>query len=307
MAQMSGKTVLITGGARGMGRVTARALAAMGAQVIIADWEGEHGARTCAEINADGPGCAEFIFCNVSSMSSVRALAETVLARHAQLHVLINNAGITYPRRQLNDAGIEMHFATCHLGHFLLTHLLLERLKASARPGRQSRVLFISSEGHKACRGLDFDDLNNTAIWKGRAVNHAAAFMAYSRAKLANLHTMRELHSRLQDSGVTFNAVSPGYFVNTGIHREMQGIFKWGAQLVFGIGSLLGLSTAEKGARTHIYLASSPEVENISGRYFQNRREKLMSPQVDDKVERQRLWALSETLAGIDSPLVPHR
>ncbi len=299
MAQMSGKTVLITGGARGMGQVTAKALAAMGAHVIVADWEGEHGTRTCAEINAAGSGSAEFLYCNVSSTASVRALAQSVIDRQQPLHVLINNAGITYPRRQLNEAGIEMHFATCHLGHFLLTKLLLDTLKASARPGAQARVLFISSEGHKACKGIDFDDLNNEAIWKGRAINHAAAFMAYSRAKLAKLHTMRELHTRLQGSGVSVNAVSPGYFVNTGIHREMQGVFRWGAMLVFGIGSLLGLNTAAKGARTHIYVASSPELEGVSGKYFQNCREHPMCPHTDDLAQRQRLWAVSEGLAAI--------
>ncbi len=293
MADMSGRTVLITGGARGMGRITAQALAGMGAHLIIADWEGEQGTRCVQEINAAGTGSAEFIYCNMSSMDSVRALAQAVLEQHPALHVLINNAGITYPRRQLNEAGIEMHFASCHLGHFLLSQLLLERLKASA----PARIIFVSSEGHKACKGLDFEDLNNEAIWKGRAVNHAAAFMAYSRAKLAMLYTMRELAERLGDSGVTVNAVSPGFFVNTGIHREMQGVFKLVAGLVFGLGSLLGFSTAAKGARTHIWLASAAEVAGISGKYFENCQEKSMCPQVDDETARRKLWALSEALS----------
>lgn len=301
MPDMTGRVVLITGGARGMGAVTARALAAMGAHVIVADWEGEHGTRTCAGINAAGPGSAEFIYCNLSSMPSVRALADAVLARHPRLHVLINNAGITYPRRQLNDAGIEMHFATCHLGHFLLTNLLLERLRASA----PARVIFVASEGHKACKGLAFDDLNNEALWRGSAVSHSAAFMAYARAKLCTLRTMRELALRLRGSGVAVNAVSPGYFVNTGIHREMQGVFRWVAMLVFGVGSLFRLNTAEKGARTHIWLASAPEADGVSGRYFENCREKAMSPQADDAAERERLWVASTELvarAGVPLP-----
>lgn len=172
---MNGKIVLITGGARGMGRITALALAKMGAHVIIADWEGEHGARTCSEINAAGPGSAEFIYCNVSSMPSVRELAAAVLDRHPKLHVLINNAGI---------------------------------------------------------------------------------------------------------------------------HREMQGIFKWGAMLVFGIGSLLGLSTPEKGARTHIWLASSPDLEGVSGKYFQSCKEIATCPHADDMSERAKVWALSESLVA---------
>ena len=301
MPDMTGRVALITGGARGMGAVTARALAGMGAHVIVADWEGEHGSRTCAEINAAGPGSAEFIYCDVSSMTSVRALAQTVQARHGRLHVLVNNAGITYPRRRVNDAGVEMHLATCHLGHFLLTNLLLERLRASA----PARVIFVASEGHKACKGLVYDDFNNETLWQGRAVNHGAAFMAYARAKLCNLHTMRALDELLRGSGVTVNAVSPGYFVNTGIHREMEGVFRWVAQLVFGLGGLLGLNTPEKGARTHIWLASAPEVEGISGRYFENCREKAMSPQADNAAERARLWTLSAELvarAGVPLP-----
>lgn len=291
---MQGKVVLITGGARGMGRITAEALAQMGAHVIVADWEGEQGERTCSTINAGDKGSAEFIYCNVSSMDSVRALAKAVQERHQQLHVLINNAGITYPHRQLNDAGIEMHFATCHLGHFLLTNLLLEQMKQSA----PARIIFVSSEGHKVCKGVAFEDLNNDAIWQGREINHNAAFNAYSRAKLCNIHCMRELDQRLQGSGVTVNAVSPGFFVNTGIHREMRGIFRFGALLVFGLGSLLGFSTAKKGARTHIWAASSPEVDGISGKYFQACREISMCPHAEDNQERQQIWRLSEELVS---------
>lgn len=292
---MQGRIVLITGGARGMGRITAVALARQGAHVIIADWEGEHGTRTAALINAAGTGSAEFVYCNVSSMDSVRALAQTVLARHGALHVLINNAGISYPHRQLNDSGIEMHFATCHLGHFLLTQLLLERLKASA----PARIIFVSSEGHKACKGLNFSDFNNEALWQGKAVNHGAAFMAYARAKLCNIHTVRGLDQQLAGSGVTVNAISPGYFVNTGIHREMRGIFKWGAALVFGIGGLLGLSSSTKAARTHIWAASAPQLAQSSGKYFGNCREIQPCPHADDQAEREQLWARSYELLGM--------
>lgn len=292
---MHGKTVLITGGARGMGRITALALAQRGAHVIIADWAGEHGVRTCAQINAAAQGSAEFIYCDISDLDSVRALAASVTRRHEQLHVLLNNAGITYPQRQLNAEGVEMHFATCHLGHFLLTQLLLETLKASA----PARVIFVSSEGHKACKGVNFEDLNNAALWAGKPVSHGAAFMAYSRAKLCNIHTMRALHAHLAGSGVSVNAISPGFFVNTGIHREMRGIFKWGAALVFGIGGLLGLSSPTKAARTHIWAASAPQLAQSSGKYFGNCREIQPCPHADDQAEREQLWARSYELLGM--------
>ncbi len=288
------RTVLITGGARGMGRLTALALAAAGDEVLIADWEGEHGARTVSEIRAAG-GRAEFLYSNVAEADSLRALADAVLERWPRLDVLINNAGISYPRLRHNSAGIEMHFAACHLGHFLLTRLLLARLKASA----PARIIFVASEGHKACKGLDFDDLNNVALWRGRPRNHGAAFMAYARAKLAMLYTMRELAEQLNGSGVTVNAASPGYFVNTGIHREMEGVFRWLSALVFGLGSLFGLSSPEKGARTHIWLATAPELATVSGGYFENCRPKAMSPQADDPDARRRLWAVSESLCGL--------
>ncbi len=290
------RTVLITGGARGMGRITAKALASQGARLVIADWEGEQGERVCWEIRQAG-GTAEFHYCNLAEQDSVRQFAATFRSRHRQLHVLINNAGITYPVRQETRDGLDMHFAACHLGHFQLTHLLLDRLRASA----PARIVFVASEGHKACQGLDFDDIDNRALWRGRSVNHAAGFMAYARAKLCMLHTMRALHERLQGSGVTVNALSPGYFVNTGIHREMRGPFRWGAALVFALGSLLGPSRPQRAARTHIWLASSPAVGAQSGLYFQNCRPISPSPQVQDATERERLWQLSCDLTGVET------
>lgn len=295
---MSGKICLITGGARGMGRVSAIRLAQMGARIIIVDWEGEEGTRTRDRINAcTGRQTAEFLYCDLSSLADVRRLAADVNARYPALHVLMNNAGVTDPVRRLSIDGREMHVATCHLSHFLLTHLLLPLLKKSA----PSRVVCISSDAHKAGPGVDFDDLNNEKIWKGAKFSNGAAFKAYHRAKLCNVYFTLELAERLRGTGVTVNAVSPGYFVNTNIYRNMRGVFRWGSFVVFGIGSLFGLNTPEKGARTHIYCASSPDIEGVTGQYFAYCKVAEPSAIARDRTIGKRVWSWSEQVTGLAS------
>jgi NAD(P)-dependent dehydrogenase (short-subunit alcohol dehydrogenase family) len=293
---MQGRVCLVTGAARGMGKVTALELAGMGASVILVDWEGEEGTRTRDLINAKaGRRAAEFIYCDLSSLSQVRRLAAGIQAAWPALHVLVNNAGITDPVRRLSEDGWEMHLATCHLGHFLLTHLLLDLMERSA----PARIINISSDAHKAGPGLDFDDLNNEKIWKGRSFSNNAAFQAYHRGKLCNIYFTLELAERLDGTGVTVNAVSPGYFVNTSIYRNMRGLFKVGAGAVFGIGTLLGLNTPEKGARTHIHCAAAPELEAITGKYWAYCREAEPSALARDPDIRERIWNWSEEATGL--------
>jgi retinol dehydrogenase-12 len=283
---MTGKVVLITGSGRGMGREAALLLGQMGAHLIIVDWEGEAGTRTRDEINA-GPGSAEFRYCDVSSQAEVRQLAQGVLADHDRLDVLINNAGITDPVRRVSVDGYEMHMATCHLSHFLLTCLLLELLEKSA----PARVIMISSEAHKAGPGLDFDDLNNDKIWKDHSKpSNAASFTAYHRAKLCNLYFMYELAERIAGKGVTINAISPGFFVNTTIYRNLTGIFLFAAKIVFGFGSLFGLNTPQRSARTYVWLATDPSLKTMSAGYFEHMKSKETSELAQDKELRQRLW-----------------
>ena len=297
---MQDKTVLITGGARGMGRETALALASMNVtRLILVDWEGEEGTRTRDAVNAlAGREVAEYVYCDLSSIASVKALAAELNARLDKLDVLINNAGITDPVRRLSVDGFEMHLATCHLSHFILSNQLLPLLRASGA----GRIVCISSDAHKAGPGLDFDDINNEAIWKSRAVSNNAAFQAYHRSKLSNIYMMRELHRRLEQESVSVNAVSPGYFINTTIHRQMTGIFKLGAMIVFGIGTLFNLNTPAKGARTHIWLASSDEVEGVSGKYFEHCKEKTTSDLALDDAMALQLWEWSESVTGVSFP-----
>jgi NAD(P)-dependent dehydrogenase (short-subunit alcohol dehydrogenase family) len=283
---MTGKVVLITGSGRGMGREAALLLGQMGAHLIIVDWEGEAGTRTRDEINA-GPGSAEFRYCDVSSQAEVRQLAQGVLADHDRIDVLINNAGITDPVRRVSVDGYEMHMATCHLGHFLLTCLLLELLEKSA----PARVIMISSEAHKAGPGLDFDDLNNDKIWKDHSKpSNAASFTAYHRAKLCNLYFMYELAERIAGKGVTINAISPGFFVNTTIYRNLTGIFLFAAKIVFGFGTLFGLNTPQRSARTYVWVATDPSLKTMSAGYFEHMKSKETSDLAKDKELRQRLW-----------------
>ena len=288
------KTCLITGAARGMGLVTARALAEQGIEkLILVDWEGEAGTRARDEINAiTGKQTAEFIFCDLSSQQQVRTLAADINARYEALHILVNNAGITDPVRRVSVDGFEMHVATCHFAHFILTNLLLDLMKRSA----PARIINISSDAHKAGPGVDLDDFNNEKIWKGKPVSNNAAFQAYHRAKLCNIYMMQELAPRLAPFDITINAVSPGYFINTTIHRNMTGIFKLGAWFVFGFGTLFGLNTPEKGARSHIYLASSEQAEGVTGKYFEHAKEKAMGKPAFDDEMRARVWSLSEEL-----------
>lgn len=293
---MNGKTVLITGGARGMGREAAVSLAGMGAHVIIVDWEGEAGTRTRDQINAAKNGSAEFCYCDMSSMADVRALANRVLATHTRLDVLINNAGITDPIRRTSVDGFEMHLATCHLGHFLLTHLLLDLLKRSV----PARIIVISSEAHKAGPGLDFSDLNNDKIWKDHAKpSNSAAFTAYHRAKLCNLYFVLQLAQRLSGTGITVNAISPGYFVNTTIYRNLTGIFMLGAKLVFGVGTLFGLNTPARSARTYVWLATDPALVDTTAGYFEHLQAKETSDLPRSTESAEKLWAWTSAATGV--------
>lgn len=296
-SKMAGKVVLITGGARGMGRETALELGLLGAHVIIVDWEGEAGTRTRDEINNNDGGSAEFLYCDISSLADVRVLAKRILDSHDRLDVLINNAGITDPVRRVSVDGYEMHVATCHLGHFLLTHLLLDLLKQSA----PARIIMISSEAHKAGPGLDFDDLNNERNWKNKdRPSNNAAFTAYHRAKLCNLYFMYELADRLQGTGVTINAISPGFFVNTTIYRNMTGVFLFGAKIIFGIGTLFGWNTPERSARTYVMLATDPAVQTTTATYFEHGKIKETSDLAKEPEPRKKLWdwSVAQTSVG---------
>ena len=276
---MHGKVCVVTGASSGIGRVAALGLAERGAAVVLVCRNEERGAPVLEEIEQrGGAGSATLLTADLSSQRQVRQVAAAFRERFDRLDVLINNAGVAgWGTRQVTEEGLETTFAVNHLAPFLLTNLLLDRLKASA----PARVVTVSSAAHKNCT-LDFEDLQGERRYSG--------FGAYSRSKLANILFTRELSRRLEGSGVTANCLHPGV-VATGIFRNLPGWMR--AILV----SPLVLSP-EKGADTMLYLATAPEVAEVSGRYFVRRKTVPSSRASRDAEAARRLWEASEALTA---------
>ena len=274
---MRGKVCVVTGANSGIGRVTALELAQRGATVVLICRNEGRGAPVLEEIERRG-GRATLLTADLSSQRQVREAAAAFLARFDRLDVLINNAGIAgWGTRLVTEDGLETTFAVNHLAPFLLTGLLLDRLKASA----PARAITVSSAAHKNCT-LDFDDLQGERRYSG--------FGAYSRSKLANILFTRELSRRLEGTGVTANCLHPGV-VATGIFRNLPGWMR------IILTSPLVLSP-EKGADTLLYLATAPEVAEVSGRYFVRRKPARSSRAAQDAAAARRLWEASEALTA---------
>jgi len=287
---MAGRVCIITGAASGMGRIAARELACRGATIVMNDREVDEGHQARADIiKLSGNDKVEFVACDMGEFDQVRSFANHVLKNYLRIHVLINNAGLTDPEYRVNKEGIEQHLAIMHLGHYLLIQLLLERLRESV----PSRIIQISSDAHKAGPGIDFDDMNCEKLWKGKRYSNPGAFQAYHRAKLAMVYATYELAERFAGSGVTINAVSPGYFVNTNIFRHVRGILKFGVKLMRPF-----FTDPERAALTYVLLASSPETQSASGKYWEHCREKASSPMSRDKDLRQKIMAYTENVLG---------
>lgn len=282
---MSGRSAVVTGGNTGIGRATAQQLARLGARVVITARDEEKGRRAAEEISLGAAHPVECTSLDLASLASVRSCARELLDRLDDLHVLDLNAGAVLSRRQVSCDGLEMQFQTNHLGHFLLAHLLRGRLEQSA----PSRVVVLSSWGHTQARhGLDFDDLQ----WERRPYRGTAV---YGATKLMNLYFAFELARRLGGTGVVANAMHPG-FVASGF--GLGGDTRW-----LRAGLVLARPFArspEKGARTAVWLASSPETAEVTGGYFVDCRPAPPSPAAGDTGAARRLWDLSELLAGID-------
>ncbi|MGS0683904.1 SDR family oxidoreductase [Nakamurella sp. GG22] len=278
---MTGKIVVVTGATGGIGRATAMGLAGLGARIAITGRNAGRAEAAASEIRAGHADADVDVFvADMSSLREVRRLATELAGRYARIDVLVNNVGGYWNHRQVTVDGLERTFALNHLAPFLLTNLLLERLTA----GAPARVVTVSSNAQALGR-IDFDDLQAERSYSGAR--------AYNQSKLANLLFSYELARRLAGRGVTANALHPGV-VRTGFGSEDPG---WLQKLIMPVGRLL-LKSPEQGAETSIYLASSPEVEGVTGRFFVNSKRKKSAPQSYDRDDALRLWEVSTELVG---------
>ena len=285
---MEGKTCLITGSTSGIGKEIVRGLAKMNATVILVGRNKSRCEETLEEIRRGTSSSSDtnndlisYIVADLSSQASIRRLARQFLATHSRLHVLVNNAGVFLPNRSTTVDGIEYTFAVNHLAPFLLTNLLFERVIASA----PSRIITTSSVAHKGAH-INFEDLQ----FEKRRYN---GLKAYGQSKLANILFTKELSRRSEGTGVTSNCFHPG-----GVRTNLVRTSPWYYRLIWAIISPF-LVSPRRGADTAIYLASSSEVKEISGRYYEKRKQVTLSKVADDNDAAIRLWRLSEELTQI--------
>ena len=279
--EMAGRTCLITGATNGIGQETAVELAGMGATVVLVARDERRGRATQSEIKERTGADSELLMADLASLADVRRVAEEYRSRHDNLHVLINNAGAYNKQRELTKDGYEMTIGVNHLAHFLLTDLVLDLVKTSA----PSRIINVSSGAHSGAT-IDFDDLQSENSYA------LAGMRAYGQSKLANVLFTNELARRLEGTKVTANSLHPGV-VRTGFGRNSGGVI--GA--VFAVFQTVGrplLLDAAKGAETSIYLASSPEVESITGEYFVKSKSVASNDESNDPEVARRLWVVSE-------------
>ncbi|MEZ5788384.1 MAG: SDR family NAD(P)-dependent oxidoreductase [Xanthobacteraceae bacterium] len=282
MSGLAGQTVVITGGTGGIGLETAIALAVSGARLVLVGRDPARAANAITRVRlARADAVIAVHRADMANLDEVRRLAATLNANLERIDVLVNNAGAIFNRRETTADGLERTFALNHMGYFLLTELLRDKLVRSA----PARIVNTASEAHRSAT-LDFSDLQSAKRYRG--------WRAYRRSKLCNILFTRELARRLEGTGVTANCIHPG-FVKTGIGDNTSGLFRRGVRLLkrgFAI-------PVERGAQTLIYAASAPELADVTGTYFIESKPAAPSAAATDDASARRLWADSLTLSGL--------
>ena len=280
---MRGKVVVITGATSGIGEVAARRLAGMGARIVLVARDKTRGEAALAGLRSGGAGNSHSIhYGDLSRISEMKRVAQEISAAQPRIDVLINNAGAMFGSRQLTEDNLERTFAINHMAYFVLTQGLRERLLASA----PARIVNTASAAHQGAK-LDFDDL--------QAAHGFSPMRAYGRSKLCNILFTRELARRLSGKGVTANCLHPG-FVATRFGDGSGGILSG----VVRVAKLFAISP-QQGAQTIVYLASAPEVANVSGGYYYKCLPAQPTTEARNDEDAKRLWMESATIAAIEA------
>ena len=292
-ATMIGKRVLITGATSGIGKQAALELANMGAAVVIVGRDEAKTRQVSADIKrASGNANLDVLVADLSSMDEVRRIAAEFREKHQRLDVLLNNAGAMFSSYQASADGYEMTFALNHFSYYLLTVLLLDIIKRTARDHGEARIINVSSGAHKSGAlkdGLWLNDLRNETGFRG-----LGGFANYGASKLANILFTYELARRLADTDVTVNALHPG-FVNTGFGHNLSGIlggFVRGSQKLFA-------RSPQKGAETLVYLASAPDAQGVTGKYWLDKKPVQSSDISYNREQQKQLWDFSAEATGV--------
>jgi NAD(P)-dependent dehydrogenase (short-subunit alcohol dehydrogenase family) len=298
---MRGRVCMVTGAASGIGAITAQTLAQQGATVVMVDYNSERGAIKANQIRQEtGNPEVEFIHTDLSVQNEIRKLAQQFNSRYQRLDVLINNAGAMFPLRQETADGLEMTFALNYLAYFLLTNLLLDKLKASA----PARIINVSSRAHARAQ-INLDDLQSRSNYRSR--------QAYEKSKLAIVLFTYELARRLEGTGVTANTLHPGVVatnfstnnrgmvgtVMRAIAVNYAGLKTGDTNILSRLSSHLGIISAEQGAQTSIYLATSPDVSGVTGKYFVESKAVSSSQASYDTTIASQLWQVSAAYTGL--------
>jgi NAD(P)-dependent dehydrogenase (short-subunit alcohol dehydrogenase family) len=278
---MEGKTVVITGATSGIGEVAAARLAQQGARIVFIARDRARGEQTLKHLETVAPGRNhQAHYANLSRLAEMKRVAETIAGNEPRIDVLINNAGAVFATRQVTGEALEMTFATNHIAYFVVTNLLLARLKGT--PG--ARIVCTASDAHRRAK-LNFDDLQSEKDYSG--------FGMYSRSKLMNILFTRELARRLAGTDVTANCLHPG-FVATRFGDASGGL----SSVAFKAAKKFAM-TPEEGAQTIIYLAGSAEVAGVTGKYFYKCKEATPTSEAQNDADARRLWVVSAELSGI--------